>query len=149
MKQCVTRVAFLFSAVVAVAGCTDTEFDSLYDAPTGTSTANVITGRWGASVEGFDVRWVLTPSQVTIANRCGDTTVGATAAAEINSSTIRFFASKRSEDNNCFVDIKPGMFVRCSTDPLVPKSSCFELKDKTLIVHGATLDQITFTKLQD
>jgi hypothetical protein len=146
MKKRMTLVALLTGTVIGLTACTDSEFDSLYEAPTGNSTANLITGRWGGAVQGFDVRWVLTPTQITVANRCGDTIVGATAAAEINASSIRFLESKHSEDNNCFVDIKPGTFTQCSTQP---KTNCFELSEKTLTVHGSALDEIAFTKLQD
>jgi len=146
MKKHMMLLTLLAGTVIGLTACADSEFASLYEAPTGSSSANLITGRWGGSVGGFDVRWVLSPTQVTVANRCGDTIVGATAAAEINASAIRFLESKHSEDNDCFVDIKPGMFTQCSTEP---KTNCFELVGKSLTVHGSVLDEIMFTKLQD
>ena len=136
-------------ALLLASACSDSNpYADLYKAPVGQATSS-IHGTWGGSVEGFDVRWVLSPSQVTFANKCGDRIVGLDAAAEVTSAMIRILESAEGGNDSCYVRTSPATTPTCSTDPFMPKNNCFVLMGTTLTVYETNVSYLALTKLTD
>jgi hypothetical protein len=130
----------LVLVLAACGGDGGSDFDALYDPPTGQASSTLF-GRWGGSDFGFDTRWVIGTDEITLANRCGDRTVGLTVAAEVTQVQIRILESGSEGDDNCFVTAAVGVLTACPADPTM-QFDCFDLEGLTLTLHGSsgTLD---------
>jgi hypothetical protein len=135
---------------IVLAGCmsSGSGYAELYEAPQGTATASMF-GTWGGVVQGLDTRWVLSPGQITLANKCGSRIVGIDVAAEVTDSQIRILESDQSGGNACFVRSMPGTFSACSGDVFDPKDNCFDHDGKQLTIYASDVDFVALTKLTD
>ena len=137
----------LVLALGACGGDGGSDFDALYDPPTGQASATLF-GRWGGSELGFDTRWVIETDEITLANRCGDRTVGLTVAAEVTQVQIRILESGSVGDDSCFANAAIGTMTACPADPGM-QFNCFDLDGLTLTLHGTTFSTLELFKIED
>lgn len=142
------RIALL--AVVALGACGGgggSDYDYLYDAPTGDATDGLY-GTWGGSVDSFDTRWVIDADQLILANKCGDKIVGVTVAADASDTGIRILESADDGGDSCFVRAMPVEFTVCA-DPTFGGDYCFVRDGQSMTMYFTAVDYIDLVKLQD
>jgi len=141
---------FALACAATIAGCSGggDDFGSLYEAPTGSSTGSLM-GVWGGLLDGLDTRWVLEPDQVTLANKCGSKIVGVAVAAQVDDSQIRVLESGHDGNDSCWVNVAPGTFTVCSTDPFEPKENCFAHDNLQLTIYATDVSYVELTKIED
>lgn len=137
-------------ALVLLTGClsggSGSDYDELFDAPVGGTTAS-IHGTWGGAAEGIDTRWVLAPNRITLAAKCGSAgPVGVDVAGEVSATQIRILESAQEGGQRCMVRTTPVTFTVCPTAGI--RENCFVHNGTSLVIHFE-FDQLALTKLTD
>jgi hypothetical protein len=133
--------------LVCLAGCDGgNDYGALFGAPQSTTTS--LYGTWGGELDFFEIRWVLAPDRVTLANRCGDRIVGVDASAAVTDSEIRVLEAASAGDSDCSVRTNVGATPACSADPLLPKVNCFVHDQRSLFLFGVS-DALELIKQSD
>jgi len=138
------KVHFLFA--LAACGDSPNPYLPLFEPTVGGSTTSTIHGTWGVEVQTLQVRWVLAPDRVTIANKCGNRVVGIDVSAEVTPTMIGILEAADSGDSDCFVRTAVGGLTMCTTDPYI---QCFLLMGTSLTTYENAFNFTTFTKLSD
>ncbi len=143
------RRTALALTLLVVAGCDDsTSYASLYEPPTSAPTGSLY-GTWGVEIQAFEVRWLLAPDHVQIANKCGDLIAGIDVDAEVNDTMIRILEAAEGGGEDCFVRTMVSSTPACSPDPLMPKNACFAHAATSLRFHQTTTVYTEFEKVSD